>query len=105
LIGLKINFIDPDNASVPRFALYQNRPNPFQESTSITFDLPKNMEATLSVFDVSGSLVLEQKGQFSKGFNEIILPKNTLKQSGIYHYQLRTKEQTANRKMLYISRQ
>ena len=36
------------------FVLYQNTPNPFGESTLITFDLPETLSGSLTVFDVTG---------------------------------------------------
>jgi hypothetical protein len=39
------------------FRLGQNRPNPFNPSTTITFDLPTSMRVDLRIYDVSGRLV------------------------------------------------
>lgn len=39
------------------FALYQNSPNPFNPSTTISFTLPARADVTLSIYDVKGSLV------------------------------------------------
>jgi hypothetical protein len=39
------------------FHLYQNKPNPFHRSTVIQYSLPTECDVTLSVYDVTGSLV------------------------------------------------
>jgi hypothetical protein len=48
----------PDRAAPPtRFALHQNRPNPFVRQPSVGFDLPVETEVRLRVFDVNGRAV------------------------------------------------
>jgi hypothetical protein len=42
------------------FALFQNRPNPFLESTQIKFFLPEAMEVELIITDVTGRLVTKK---------------------------------------------
>jgi len=39
------------------YALHQNSPNPFQQSTRVAFDLPEAGKVTLKVFDLSGRVV------------------------------------------------
>ncbi len=40
-----------------QFAFYHPFPNPFNPKTTITFDLPQEMEVKLNVFDINGRLV------------------------------------------------
>ena len=47
----------PGDGLPARFALYQNRPNPFRGTTVITFDLPVETALTLEVFDLLGRRV------------------------------------------------
>jgi len=46
-----------DRASRFDFGLWQNSPNPFHRSTVIQYSLPTQCEVTLSVYDVTGSVV------------------------------------------------
>jgi hypothetical protein len=47
-----------DVPTVPTaFALYQNAPNPFNPTTTIRFDLPRDVHVKLSVFNVKGEIV------------------------------------------------
>jgi hypothetical protein len=54
-----INYVGlNDLTSAPtQVFLHQNFPNPFNQSTSITFELPKNELVSLDIFDHSGRLV------------------------------------------------
>ncbi|HEU4928956.1 MAG TPA: FlgD immunoglobulin-like domain containing protein, partial [Candidatus Krumholzibacteria bacterium] len=49
----------PGPKAVPaRFALHDNRPNPFNPSTTIAYDLPRASRVTLTVYDVRGREVV-----------------------------------------------
>jgi hypothetical protein len=82
------------------FELYQNQPNPFINKTSIGFFLPETTEATLSIYDETGRVVYQQKGQFAKGENLIALDRSLLNTNGVLYYQLETATDSATRKMI-----
>ena len=84
------------------FALYQNQPNPFSESTIIGFDLPESTEVTMSFYDVTGRVlrVIEREGQ--KGYNEVRVDKEDLRANGMIYYKLETKTDTAIQHMMMI---
>jgi len=54
-------------AGPARFALHQNRPNPFASSTEIRIDLPHPSAYSLSVYRIDGSLVRRFEGQAGAG--------------------------------------
>ena len=60
---IKALFSTPSTAETEetpnRFALHQNHPNPFNASTTISFDLPERSEVRLEIFDVLGRQVAE----------------------------------------------
>ncbi len=84
------------------FALLQNKPNPFDKMTTIAFILPKDEVATLSIFDVTGKMIKVIKGEYTKGYNEIMVEKADLRAKGLLYYRLETKGQTATRKMIML---
>jgi hypothetical protein len=93
----------PENGQeVATFALYQNMPNPFRSSTTISFRLPESGRATLRVFTASGQLVKLITGSFADGYNEITLRKDDLGAPGVYWYELETAKQSDRKKMILI---
>jgi Secretion system C-terminal sorting domain len=79
----------------------RNYPNPFNPSTTITYDLPQATFVNITVYDRLGrqvELLLDQNqeaGEHSIDFNASEYP------SGIYFYRIKTPEKTEVRKMLF----
>ncbi|MDO8368955.1 MAG: T9SS type A sorting domain-containing protein, partial [Saprospiraceae bacterium] len=82
------------------FELYQNQPNPFVNKTFVGFFLPEAAEATLSIFDETGRVVYQQKGQFAKGENSISLDRALINTTGLLFYKLETATDSATKKMI-----
>ena len=61
---INLEFIENDSREI---VLNQNRPNPFSELTVISFVLPKDAPATLSVYDISGRLLKKVSGNYNAG--------------------------------------
>ncbi len=91
-----------DGSSSNTFALLQNKPNPFDKKTIIAFILPKDEPATLSIFDVTGKTIKVIKGEYTRGYNEIMVEKSELKAKGLLYYRLETKGQSATKKMIML---
>jgi len=104
LIGsLEINDINPPS----NFSLYQNYPNPFNPVTRINYDIAKQGNVELSIFDITGrkiiSLINEKKdaGSYSvfwNGKNDFgeILP------GGMYIYRIESDSFSSTKKLLFI---
>jgi hypothetical protein len=84
------------------FALYQNEPNPFDNQTKISFNLPTEGETKLTVYDVAGRILKTINQKFAKGYNEIQLTKEDIKATGILYYRLDTPTHSATKKMIII---
>jgi hypothetical protein len=83
------------------FTLYQNTPNPFQGTTTIAFELPSEMKATLTLHDVTGRVLrtLDVSGQ--KGLNSLQVEVQNLG-TGVMYYTLQAGVHTATRKMVIL---
>ncbi len=84
------------------FVLYQNRPNPFEGYTVIGFELPADMEARMTIYDVMGRAIKEIKGSYHKGYHEVQILESDLP-VGVFYYQLDTDHYTATKKMIKAS--
>lgn len=84
------------------YDLYQNQPNPYSKTTSIGFYLPVSQDARLTIFDIAGKVILEIDGEYSIGYNEVVLDAAKLNTSGVLYYQLNTEGFSATRKMIVI---
>lgn len=94
--------IDGREVNPKLFVLHQNTPNPFGESTLITFELPESLSGTLTVFDLTGKVITKVQRTFDQGFNQISLDRNQLGASGVMYYQLEAGEYFASKKMIMI---
>ena len=89
------NSVSDDNIT-----LYQNIPNPFNGSTVIPFELPQADEAQLTIFDVTGKVLLTVFIEGQKGYNEFEISTAQIGQSGVLHYQLESNQKVATKRML-----
>ncbi|MFC2093102.1 T9SS type A sorting domain-containing protein [Bacteroidota bacterium] len=98
-----LSSISLNSQTVPNgFSLKQNYPNPFNPSTKIVFDIPKNSNATLKIYNTLGKEIENldfgniQAGSYTYEW----IPENL--SSGVYFYSLKTKDFSDTKKMLYI---
>jgi len=98
-----ITDVDGNHNDLPvTFDLLQNFPNPFNPSTRISFQLPKEEFVTLKIYDMLGSeistLVNEEKpaGKYEVDFNASQLT------SGVYIYKIQAGEFTGANKMILM---
>ena len=82
--------------------MYQNKPNPFKDETTIGFSLPEKTMAKLSIYDVSGAEVYTVEGEFEKGYNTIDVSKSLLDSFGIHHYELKTRNNIDIKSMIIM---
>ncbi|MBL7807842.1 MAG: M28 family peptidase [Saprospiraceae bacterium] len=65
-----------DQADASNYKLFQNRPNPFDEATWISFwvnELPAvNPKASIQIFDLQGKLIQEIQVSLKQGLNEVL---------------------------------
>jgi Secretion system C-terminal sorting domain len=85
---------------IGEFALYQNRPNPMSNTTAIGFNLPKESDAILTIYNIEGKAMKVVNSTFKAGYNEVMIEKESFQTSGIYYYRLETSEHSATKKMV-----
>ncbi len=82
--------------------LSQNFPNPFSQSTNISYTVPKTGHVQLSVHDLLGQEVitlvdaLQNAGSYSTAFSREGL------NSGVFYYQLKVNDQTITKRMIIL---
>jgi hypothetical protein len=90
-------------------SLHQNTPNPFNPTTSISFDLARDGRVSLRIFDVSGRLVRTLVDRSMKAGLRQSLTWNGLSDagtrvsSGVYFYQLVTDGFTDTKKLAILN--
>src|SRR4030095_854742 len=84
------------------YALAQTKQNPFNRSTNIKFNLPKNEQVTLKIYDMLGNEVktLVEGVQQAGSYNIFVDGSNLA--SGVYFYTLRTSSFIDTKKMILI---
>lgn len=93
--------------NVTTFNLKQNYPNPFNPCTSIAYTLPEDTDVYLSIYDVTGRLVIVLvNSRRSSGYYSVVWDgRDNLgvrQSSGIYFCRLRTPNGTLTRKMILL---
>jgi hypothetical protein len=84
------------------FELFQNKPNPFDNTTLIQAILPVPGETTLAIHDVHGKEVWRNMRDAKSGFNEWKIDTEILPGLGIYYYTLTVGDHSATKRMVYV---
>jgi len=82
--------------------LYQNEPNPFKGQTVVGFNLAEAGAATMTVFDVTGKVIVKENIDGVRGYNTVNFTANQLGTSGVLYYTLESGDFTATKKMIII---
>ena len=95
--------VDEEESVIPtQFSLLQNYPNPFNPITNIKFEIPISQKVELNVYDILGRKVKELYNDTAPvGIISIEFKADDLA-SGMYIYQLKTKEFSISKKMVLL---
>jgi hypothetical protein len=106
---IEFSGVSNENETAPAVSrvLHQNYPNPFNPETTISFDMPKNGQARLDIFNVKGQLVKSLfNGNAPSGRTNIVWDgtdnSSNNVTSGIYFYRLSTEDRSETRKMMLM---
>jgi len=101
-------FISSNSETTPEdFTLFQNYPNPFNSSTVIKYEIKKQGNVELKLYDITGKLIstLVQEVQMQGSYSVLFSPEsNEIQlQSGVYFYTLKfDSKNILTKKLLYI---
>ena len=89
------------------FFLYQNHPNPFNPSTTISFNLPSRGRVELSIYTLEGKLVVNLVDcEMKEGLKQIKWDGTDARgkavDSGIYFYRLKFAKKVLSKKLVLI---
>jgi len=96
------DLIESENNILPDMFSITNYPNPFNPTTNIKFDLPKDVLVSIKIFDMLGreirTLVNDYKtaGSYTISFNGSDLS------SGIYYFKIKAEDFEQVRKMMLL---
>jgi len=102
LIQPLVTDVARDETLPTTYRLYENYPNPFNPTTTISYDLPVDVDIVLKVYDMLGrevrTLVNERQ---TAGTHRVLFDASSLS-SGAYIYELRAGSFVDRKKMLMI---
>lgn len=100
-VSIVLSNVQTVNEIIPeKYNLYQNFPNPFNPSTTISFDIPKAETVKLVIYDMLGKEITQlvngvlQPGKYEINWNAAVLP------SGAYFYKLQAGNFTSIKKLV-----
>jgi len=70
--------------------------------TNIKFNLPEAGKAQLTIYDVTGKIVMSKEIDAVKGMNDVVVKKAELGASGVMFYQLVSGDFSATKKMVIV---
>ena len=88
-----------DTLSNQRLIVFQNYPNPFQERTTISFEIFKSERVTLTIRDVFGKVHKRIMKLLNRGKHEIVLDATEFS-SGIFYYSVEVDNQRSIKAMI-----
>lgn len=91
------------NSNLPeKFQLYQNYPNPFNPVTTIKYDIVKAQDVNVIVYDILGRELARLVNEHQQPGSYVVEWNASNVSSGIYFYQLKTKNYINTKKMILL---
>jgi photosystem II stability/assembly factor-like uncharacterized protein len=101
-VHVTLTYIESMDQIPAGFELFQNYPNPFQNTTCIKFNLPKDCNVKLIITDIQGQQIAELLNRdMIAGYHSVEFNMSKL-ESGIYFYKLEANHFSGIRKMVLI---
>ena len=91
-----------DNSKPEKFQLYQNRPNPFNSSTVIIFDISQRLPVILQVYNLLGQVITTAVSEIKDpGQYQVYIEMNE-NPAGLYFYTIQMGDFINTKKMLLL---
>ncbi len=87
---------------VSEIILFQNRPNPFSDQTTIGFQLPVDADITVLIHDASGREVYQDVQSYTAGQHAVVISSTVLPGTGVYYYSIAGPHGTVTKKMIKL---
>jgi len=84
------------------FVLHQNRPNPFNPITEISFSLPTASDVVVNIFNINGQKVASVTDDHFEAGTHIVEWNGTSYASGVYLYKITAGDFTDTKKMMLL---
>ena len=77
-------------------------PNPFSETTRVDLSMKKTTTALISIIDITGRKIYEERRHFDKGDHAILLDSRIFPARGTYFYRVQAPQITVTQKMIFL---
>tara|TARA_Y100000817_G_scaffold24275_1_gene17405 strand:+ start:545 stop:3070 length:2526 start_codon:yes stop_codon:yes gene_type:complete len=98
----ELSFMNDTKVLPKEFKLKQNYPNPFNLSTKIEFQIPEDLNVEIKIFDIKGNEVISKNFGFVTKGNYVYRLDGKNIPSGLYFYQMRTKNYNNTKKFMLL---
>ncbi len=93
---------EPENELPKQISLFQNCPNPFNASTTIKYELPRQSRVTIEIYDILGRKISTLiNAELPAGYHQAIWHADNFA-SGMYFYKLQAGNYSETKKMLLL---
>ena len=85
-----------------KFAVYQNFPNPFTSTTTITYDIAESNRTTIRVYDILGRLIVTLRDRIDVPKTYTLTFNGSRLAAGVYFYKVTSGSNTGAKKMILL---
>jgi len=96
-----LNFQDNPIASTD-LMVYQNVPNPFNETTSLNWFQANDGPTTVEIFAANGSILYKNELNYNKGLNKFEIQSSDLNQGGLLYYRISNNKEAVTQRMIAL---
>jgi len=101
--SFKISYPQSVGESVPKeFMVFQNTPNPFNPTTSITFNLPEPGKVIIDIFNINGQRVDNLANGFFDAGKHTVYWDGSGFSAGVYLYNVKYGDFSKTKKMMFV---